>query len=74
MDNHTATELAYKNGYEQGLKDALKVVRCENCKHYSLFRHCKLHSTEPDQYGQGAMFFVEKDFFCKYGERRTNDA
>lgn len=24
MDNHTATELAYKNGYEQGKKDAVK--------------------------------------------------
>lgn len=24
MDNYTATELAYKNGYEQGMKDALK--------------------------------------------------
>ena len=24
MDNYTATELAYKNGYEQGKKDALE--------------------------------------------------
>ena len=24
MDNHTATELAYKNGYEQGKKDAVR--------------------------------------------------
>lgn len=24
MDNHTATEQAYKNGYEQGYKDAWK--------------------------------------------------
>ena len=24
MDNYTATEQAYKNGYEQGLKDAVK--------------------------------------------------
>lgn len=23
MDNHTATEIAYKNGYEQGKKDAV---------------------------------------------------
>ena len=38
MDNHTATELAYKNGYEQGKKDAylmlpveyLKVSQCPN--------------------------------------------
>lgn len=24
MDNYTATELAYKNGYEQGKKDAVR--------------------------------------------------
>ena len=24
MDIHTATEMSYKNGYEQGLKDAVK--------------------------------------------------
>ena len=41
MDNHTATEIAYKNGYEQGKKDAVKHGRwietkngfhCSNCK------------------------------------------
>lgn len=35
MDNHTATELAYKNGYEQGKKDAVRHGRwvkqwCDN--------------------------------------------
>ena len=50
MDNHTATELAYKNGYEQGQKDAVKhgvwkrvggdlhssgyAVSCSNCGKY----------------------------------------
>ena len=29
MDNYTATEQAYKNGYEQGLKDAVKHGRWE---------------------------------------------
>ena len=29
MDNHTATELAYKNGYEQGKKDAVRHGRWE---------------------------------------------
>ena len=30
MDNHTAAEIAYKNGYEQGMKDAVKHGRWEN--------------------------------------------
>lgn len=29
MDNFTATEQAYKNGYEQGMKDAVKHGRWE---------------------------------------------
>lgn len=29
MDNYTATEQAYKNGYEQGKKDAVKHGRWE---------------------------------------------
>jgi uncharacterized paraquat-inducible protein A len=29
MDKHTATELAYKNGYEQGKKDAVRHGRWE---------------------------------------------
>lgn len=30
MDNHTATELAYKNGYEQGKKDAVRHGRWDS--------------------------------------------
>lgn len=42
MYKHDATEQAYKNGYEQGKKDAVKHSRwitvegllvCKNCKH-----------------------------------------
>jgi len=29
LDNHTATELAYQNGYEQGKKDAVRHGRWE---------------------------------------------
>lgn len=37
MDNYTLTEQAYKNGYEQGLKDAVKhgrwlVVALNGCQ------------------------------------------
>lgn len=39
MDNFTATEQAYKNGYEQGMKDAVKwqgnsEKGCEYCREY----------------------------------------
>jgi hypothetical protein len=39
MDNHTATEIAYKNGYEQGKKDAVKLCDeyCEGCIHSVVF-------------------------------------
>ena len=34
MDKHTATELAYKNGYAAGYKDAKsEIVCCKNCKY-----------------------------------------
>ena len=35
MDKYTATELAYKNGYEQGKADAYKVVASEYQKWYT---------------------------------------
>ena len=33
MDKYTATEQAYKNGYEQGKKDAVRHGRWEHKKH-----------------------------------------
>lgn len=32
MDINNATEIAYKNGYEQGMKDAVKHGRCKFCE------------------------------------------
>ena len=54
MDNHTATELAYKNGYEQGKMDAVRHGRwverldgdcefvhhmCSECKADAFFQY-----------------------------------
>lgn len=33
MDEHTASELAYKKGYEDGKRDAGK-ASCSDCKHW----------------------------------------
>ena len=40
MNEHTATEIAFKNGYKKGFEDASKaldlveVTRCESCRLY----------------------------------------
>ena len=34
MKIHDATEIAYKNGYEQGKKDAMaSIVHCKDCRY-----------------------------------------
>lgn len=52
------------------LDDVVKVVRCKECKFYTLLGHCLVHSQEPDQYGPGCMVEMLPDAFCSYGERR----
>ena len=47
MDNFTATEQAYKNGYEQGMKDAVKHGEWEwyispVCLSGDLYRRCSI--------------------------------
>ena len=51
--------------------DAVEVVRCKDCKHYhweqepchgKIIRYCDVLSRE-----------VWKEFFCSYGERRTDN-
>lgn len=60
MDNYTATELAYKNGYEQGKKDAVRHGRwlyvdgkgphaeyeCDQCRFHVCFDE-KIDGTIP---------------------------
>ena len=54
------------------LDDVVKVVRCKECKFYTLLGHCLVHSQEPDQYGPGCMVEMLPDAFCSYGERRES--
>ena len=67
MDEHTATELAYKNGYEKGYADAkAEVVRCKDCKHLEIsgcYGECK----------RGYMGIVKPWDYCSYGERREGE-
>lgn len=54
--------------------DAMPIVqakpigRCKDCEHYTLLRHCKIHSQEPDEYGPGAYVEMNPDDFCSYFE------
>ena len=72
MDEHTATELAYKNGYEKGYADAkAELVRCKDCKHImhsAIYK--KLFCT--NIYGLRDIC-ISKDDFCSYGERREGE-
>ena len=65
MDNFTATELAYKNGYEQGKKDALKehmkLGSCDGCYWKGLGRfqkctYCRRNQNMKDHYLVGREF------------------
>ena len=50
--------------------DVVPVVRCENCKHCrkdAYFNYCDKYSRPFDK------FYVEKDHFCSYGERKEEN-
>ena len=60
-------------------RDALKswntrpappIGRSEECEFYTVLRHCKVHSQEPDQYGSGTYVEMLPDDFCSYFEPR----
>lgn len=65
MDRHTATELAYKNGYAAGLKAAEeKIVHCKDCARSGVdggYIVCCACSPE----------FVSEEGFCAWGKRRS---
>lgn len=61
MDEHTATELAYKNGYDKGYADAKgELVRCKDCKWWKQKGLCPM----PDYNGES---------YCSYGERKADE-
>lgn len=66
MDIHNATEIAYKNGYEQGMKDALHAItRCKDCANSDNI------SCSKGMVWCGRMCrYMKEDGFCSFGERR----
>lgn len=64
-DEYTGEKAAI---YAHNTRPAPPVGRCEDCKFYTTFRHCKVHSQEPDQYGAGAYVEMLPDDFCSYFE------
>lgn len=65
--------------WSESEEDALKswnarpappIGRCGECEFYTVLRHCKVHSQEPDQYGSGTYVEMLPDDFCSYFEPR----
>lgn len=66
------TENAINCIKEAPAADVVEVVRCKECKWCVNIgdgqRYCMWHSNSDDR------VFVLKEYFCSYGERRTEDA
>lgn len=63
----------FKQAYEMAIKsleESVSVVRCKDCRHRDPEDH-KCDSGEMER--QGCQFKVADDYFCAYGERRTDD-
>ena len=72
MDEHTATELAYKNGYDKGYADAkAELVRCKDCKHLVLTDEGE-HNPCDCVCDYWMADGLNDNDFCYYGERRTD--
>ena len=73
MDKYTATELAFKNGYEAGKRDSIEVIRCKECKHWlhmeDGFGDCTNRRFHLDGHADPTMSL---DDFCSCGERKVN--
>lgn len=50
--------------------DAVKVVRCKDCKHYEIHKPKVLENCERN----GHLIPMKPDDFCSYGEMRTDNA
>ena len=74
MDEYTAMEESYKNGYDKGYADAKgELVRCKDCKcgkrpktamFVGKFVNCALYDPMP---------MMRCNDFCSYGERREGE-
>lgn len=55
--------------------DAVPVVRCKDCKHFKRDIPCvggAYNGCDQLEGRDGCEPYVEEDFFCAYGERRTD--
>ena len=50
--------------------DAVEVIRCRDCKHYSRLCSCLLHSEIADIYSSGFAVMMDGNDFCSYGEKK----
>ncbi len=53
-------------GMREQLEKRVEVVRCKDCKHYSMW---KMHCNHPND----SYIEMEADDFCSYGERREGE-
>ena len=75
----TCNPTEYMRGYERGVMDtytvavvqpqvdAVEVVRCKDCKHFTAGYCCR------DIKGRSQMHYMGEDAFCSYGERREEE-
>lgn len=47
-------------------RPAPSIGRCGECEFYTVLRHCKVHSQEPDQYGSGSYVEMSPNDYCSY--------
>lgn len=68
-----------KEAFEMAKADLMQVVQCKDCLHRETTK-CPLCIVEFSELPDGKLHkhviqnFVEDDFWCKKGERRSNDA
>lgn len=69
MDEHDATETAYKNGYEQGIKDAQKAILiCKVCANSDSV------SCPTDRVWCKTMSrYMKETGYCSLGKRKENE-
>lgn len=69
MNIHDATEQAYKNGYAQGMKDALDAItRCKGCANSDT-----IGCSDGMVWCARMCRYMKEDGFCSFGERKTDE-
>lgn len=70
MDKYTATELAFKNGYEKGYEAAkAEIVHCKDCVHWYDREGVCLKIYSDGAVSPYAWQDRNPDDFCSYGEK-----